>query len=213
MTTASSRSRPITDFIAAQSERFAGSAKPRHRKRRTLLDCGGRRGPRRRTARMREHAHPSSLSCVTPRRWTQNGHIRNDTRDVSRRIFIALKARSSRRNCVASDLACTRVTRSKMVRRRSTVRVRQRASGFFLPSRCSSCLGRRCPRGAASTKRPPASTVAVVPRSARRARGSRDRVRRVRGDGSAGRSSSGWRHVPGQYGLLRRTFRPSWITG
>src|SRR4030095_3551497 len=41
---------------------------------------------------------------------TQNGHIRNDTRDVSRRIFTACNSPICRRNCVASDRACTRVT-------------------------------------------------------------------------------------------------------
>ena len=41
---------------------------------------------------------------------TQNGHIRNDTRDVSRRISGARSGPICRRNCVASDRACTRVT-------------------------------------------------------------------------------------------------------
>jgi hypothetical protein len=41
---------------------------------------------------------------------TQNGHIRNDTRDVSRRIPDAWIGAICRRNCVASDRACTRVT-------------------------------------------------------------------------------------------------------
>jgi hypothetical protein len=41
---------------------------------------------------------------------TQNGHIRNDTRDVLRRISGACNGLICRRNCVASDRACTRVT-------------------------------------------------------------------------------------------------------
>jgi len=41
---------------------------------------------------------------------TQNGHIRNDTRDVSRRIATACNSQICRRKCVASDRACTRVT-------------------------------------------------------------------------------------------------------
>ena len=41
---------------------------------------------------------------------TQNGHIRNDTRDVSRRISGVAFRPICRKNCVASDRACTRVT-------------------------------------------------------------------------------------------------------
>src|SRR5919106_1493716 len=41
---------------------------------------------------------------------TQNGHIRNDTRDASRRISSPSNSPICRRNCVASDRACTRVT-------------------------------------------------------------------------------------------------------
>src|SRR5437667_12601078 len=41
---------------------------------------------------------------------TQNGHIRNDTRDVSRRISGPSNGAICRRMCVASDRACTRVT-------------------------------------------------------------------------------------------------------
>ena len=41
---------------------------------------------------------------------TQNGHIRNDTRDVSRRISPHSNEPICRRNCVARDRACTRVT-------------------------------------------------------------------------------------------------------
>jgi hypothetical protein len=41
---------------------------------------------------------------------TQNGHIRNDTRDASRRIVGASCSAICRRNCVADDRACTRVT-------------------------------------------------------------------------------------------------------
>ena len=41
---------------------------------------------------------------------TQNGHIRNDTRDVLRRILEGSLRPICRQNCVASDRACTRVT-------------------------------------------------------------------------------------------------------
>ena len=41
---------------------------------------------------------------------TQNGHIRNDTRDHSRRIVGASFSPICRRNCAAHDRACTRVT-------------------------------------------------------------------------------------------------------
>jgi hypothetical protein len=41
---------------------------------------------------------------------TQNGHIRNDTRDVSRHIPGVRLRSICRRNCVASDRGCTRVT-------------------------------------------------------------------------------------------------------
>ena len=37
---------------------------------------------------------------------TQNGHIRNDTRDVSRRISTDRNGPICRRRCVASDRAC-----------------------------------------------------------------------------------------------------------
>jgi len=43
-------------------------------------------------------------------RRTQNGHIRDDTRVVSRRIAIACDRWICRKNCVANDRACTRVT-------------------------------------------------------------------------------------------------------
>jgi hypothetical protein len=41
---------------------------------------------------------------------TQNGHIRNDTRDASRRIREASLGPICRKNCAASDRTCTRVT-------------------------------------------------------------------------------------------------------
>jgi hypothetical protein len=74
-------------------------------------------------------------------------------------------------------------------------RWRKRWTDFFLLSRRSRCLGWRRLRAAVSTQRPPTSTVATVPRSARRAGGSHARVRRVRGDHSAGRSWSGANHL------------------
>jgi hypothetical protein len=80
-----------------------------------------------------------------------------------------------------------------MVRRGSTVRVRQRASCFLLLSRWFRCLDWRRLRVLVSTQRPPASTVAVVRRSARRAGGLHARVRRARSGRNGGRSWSGWR--------------------
>src|SRR6266498_2482441 len=63
--------------------------------------------------RGRGQSHPrSSFSVVRtdnkPR--TQNGHIRNDTRDVLRRISGPSNGAICRRMCVARDRACTRVT-------------------------------------------------------------------------------------------------------
>jgi hypothetical protein len=65
---------------------------------------------------------------------TQDGHIRNDTRVVSRHISIVQISPNCRRNCVENDRACTRVTPRSMVRRGPTVRVRQRASAKRLHS-------------------------------------------------------------------------------
>jgi hypothetical protein len=53
------------------------------------------------------------INCVVAlgtRARTQNGHISNDTRDVSRRISGPYNSPICRRNRVASDRACTRVT-------------------------------------------------------------------------------------------------------
>ena len=63
--------------------------------------------------RGRDQSHPRSRFSVVrtdnkPR--TQNGHIRNDTRDVLRRISGVSNGAICRRKCVASDRACTRVT-------------------------------------------------------------------------------------------------------
>jgi hypothetical protein len=59
---------------------------------------------------------------------TQNGHIRNNTRDASRRIIETSVTPICRRNCVASDRACTRVTPGNLHGKEgSAVRVRQRA--------------------------------------------------------------------------------------
>ena len=59
---------------------------------------------------------------------TQNGHIRNDTRDVSRRIIEASLGPICRET-VSRVIAHVRAYRpeTSMVRRGSTVRVRQRA--------------------------------------------------------------------------------------
>ena len=45
---------------------------------------------------------------------TQNGHIRNDTRDISRRITAWPDGPICRRKRVASDRGCTRVTRGNL---------------------------------------------------------------------------------------------------
>src|SRR6266508_3982018 len=63
--------------------------------------------------RGRDQSHPRPTFFVVrtdnePR--TQNGHIRNDTHDVSRRISGPSNGPICRRMCVASDRACTRVT-------------------------------------------------------------------------------------------------------
>src|ERR687891_545797 len=52
---------------------------------------------------------PSVVGAVNRPR-TQNVHIRNDTRDASRRISSPINSPICRRNCVATDRACTRVT-------------------------------------------------------------------------------------------------------
>jgi hypothetical protein len=56
------------------------------------------------------HATGWSVAGLVNNARTQNGHIRNDTRDVSRRISSPSNSRICRRNCVGSDRACTRVT-------------------------------------------------------------------------------------------------------
>src|SRR6266487_4281307 len=59
---------------------------------------------------------------------TQDGHIRNDMHDVSRHIPGTRMRAICRRNCVASDGACARVTPGNLHGKEgSTVRVRQRA--------------------------------------------------------------------------------------
>ena len=94
---------------------------------------------------------------------TQNGHIRNDTRDVSRRISGVPTRPICRRNCVANDRA--------MVRRGSTVRVRQRAlqnpcksadlcSGRLADS--ASCGGYGAVYGAFKLKTPPTAASELV---------------------------------------------------
>jgi hypothetical protein len=85
-----------------------------------------------------------------------------------------------------------------MVRRGSTVRVRQRASSFLLLSRCFRCLRWRQPRALTSTQRPPASTVDVGRRSTRRAGGSRARVRRGRGGRSGVDHGQAGAHAAGE---------------
>src|SRR5215211_5908205 len=52
-----------------------------------------------------------SVCCLAgQQRADTNGHIRNDTHDVSRRSSTACNSPICRRNCVADDRACTRVT-------------------------------------------------------------------------------------------------------
>ena len=53
---------------------------------------------------------PEDVASREIRARTQNGHIRNDTRDVSRRMSSVSNDRICRRNRVADDRACTRVT-------------------------------------------------------------------------------------------------------
>ena len=55
-------------------------------------------------------AASDSVVCQDITARTQNGHIRNDTRVASRRIRGALIRPICRKNCVASDRACTPVT-------------------------------------------------------------------------------------------------------
>jgi hypothetical protein len=51
----------------------------------------------------------SGVFCSVNSERTQNGHIRNDTRDVWRRIARASDGGICRRKCVTHDRACTRV--------------------------------------------------------------------------------------------------------
>ena len=48
--------------------------------------------------------------CPANSAQTQNGHIRDDTRDLSRRISTACNGPICRKNCVPDARACTRVT-------------------------------------------------------------------------------------------------------
>jgi hypothetical protein len=52
----------------------------------------------------------TDVAHLSNMRRTRNGHIRNDTRDVSRRISGPSNGAICRRMCVACDRACTRVT-------------------------------------------------------------------------------------------------------
>jgi hypothetical protein len=45
------------------------------------------------------------VAQVSNEAWTQNGHIRNDTRDASRRMWQHQNSSICRRNCVADDRA------------------------------------------------------------------------------------------------------------
>ena len=87
---------------------------------------------------MRRSCEPIVVSAVNTAR-TQNGHIRNDTRDVSRRIRRLRITSICSGTFVADDRACTRVTlRNLHGKEGSTVRVRQRA----LQKRRASALSR-----------------------------------------------------------------------
>jgi hypothetical protein len=68
--------------------------------------------PRRRTRRRPRAVSGSRCGVVSTgtRPRTQNGHIRNDTRDASRRMVRSRIRSICRKNCVASERACTRVT-------------------------------------------------------------------------------------------------------
>jgi hypothetical protein len=61
----------------------------------------------------RSHTNCTLSTCVVGKvntARTQNGHIRNDTRDVLRRMSTACNSPICRRKCVADDRARTRVT-------------------------------------------------------------------------------------------------------
>jgi hypothetical protein len=86
---------------------------------------------------------PSRERVVSPgdRTRTQNGHIRNDTHDVSWRWPPPEIGRICRRSRVGDDRAGPHVTLGDfMVKRGSTVRVRRRA----LQKRCTSAVLRMC---------------------------------------------------------------------
>src|SRR6266511_1083543 len=65
------------------------------------------------SGRVRSGAGAGSVVRYVNSGRTQNGHIRNDTRVVSRRISSVSTRPICRGNCVTSDRACTRVTPAK----------------------------------------------------------------------------------------------------
>lgn len=78
--------------------------------------------------RRHDGPHVRVVVQIDSNRRTQNGHIRNNTRDVSRRITSRPNSPICGKKHVARDRACTRVTpRNLHGKEGSTVRVRQRA--------------------------------------------------------------------------------------
>jgi hypothetical protein len=98
------------------------------------------------------------------------------------------------RNCRQSEVSSAVPAMVRRGQRFESVR----GLRVLLLSACFRCLVWRRPRASASMQRPPASTVDVVPRSARRAGGSPARVRRARGDRNGGRSWWVWRPCSGR---------------
>ena len=62
------------------------------------------------SSRVRVPSFRPVVATSSNRTRTQNGHIRNDTRDASRRTLGARRGQICRQNCVTGDRASTRVT-------------------------------------------------------------------------------------------------------
>jgi hypothetical protein len=106
--------RPLADGRnRLRSPRHGRGCRRRRRcgRQRPARDPGGAGRPRERAAALRPAlAGPAAVVTAVNGPGTQNGHIRNDTRDASRRMGGRWIGLICRRNCVASDRACTRVT-------------------------------------------------------------------------------------------------------
>jgi hypothetical protein len=94
---------------ASSSRRWDTSQRSRKPRR-----CSGRARPPCRSQPPSSYPRPSARRVDVARASneprTQNGHIRNDTRDASRRLAVGGTRAICRRKCVARDRACTRVT-------------------------------------------------------------------------------------------------------